>query len=321
MSSEKPLSRRNFIAGTGLILAGATLSAKAGIFKGIGDEPIIDIHQHTDFSGRTQEQLLAHQRAMGISTTILLPAGRPLSYGSTYYGVANGLQVFATGNEVCRDFARQYPKEFIAGANEVPDFPDAVEEIEKYLKMGAPIIGESKFGLECDSPAMQKIYELAAKYDVPILMHFEYNMYNRGFERMHKMLKKYPKTKIIAHAMTWWANVDKNYTDINVRYPKGKITPGGITEKMLADYPNLIGDLSGNSGLAFLKRDDEYVRWFLERFQDKLVYGSDCSDHEGTGATCSGWQAIVQIRKLSPSKEVERKLLYYNTKKLLKLDI
>ena len=55
------------------------------------------------------------------------------------------------------------------------------------------IIGEQKFGVECDSPEMQKIYELAQDYRVPVLMHWQYEMYNYGFERFHKMLEKYPR--------------------------------------------------------------------------------------------------------------------------------
>jgi cytosine/adenosine deaminase-related metal-dependent hydrolase len=47
-----------------------------------------------------------------------------------------------------------------------------LKEIEKYLKMGAVVVGECKFGVDCDSKEMQKIYELAQKYNVPILMHW-----------------------------------------------------------------------------------------------------------------------------------------------------
>ena len=34
-------------------------------------------------------------------------------------------------------------------------------EIERYLKRGAVLIAEQKFGVECDAPAMQRLYELA----------------------------------------------------------------------------------------------------------------------------------------------------------------
>lgn len=282
-------------------------------------EPIIDIHQHTTYHGRTHEQLIAHQRAMGITTTILLPAGRPVVSASTHNGVSNGLQAKASGNKVCYELAKKYPEEFLFGANEVPDLPDAVREIEKYLKLGAKLIAESKFGVACDAPEMQKIYQLAQAYDVPVLMHWQFDMYNHGFERFHKMLEKYPKVNFIGHAQTWWANIDKAHKDQSELYPKGKVTRGGLTDRLLSDYPNMFGDLSAGSGLNALIRDEDHTRGFLERHQDKLIYGSDCADTVGQGKECQGAQTIEAIRKLSTSKEIERKLLYENAKKLLKL--
>ena len=68
-----------------------------------------------------------------------------------------------------------------------------------------------------------------------------------------------------------------------------------------------------------LTRDEEFARDFIARHQDKLVYGSDCSDHVGSGAACQGAQTIATIRRLSPSQAVERKLLYGNAKKLFRL--
>ena len=105
---------------------------------------------------------------------------------------------------------RNMRRNFSFGANEVPDLPETIQEIEKYLKLGAVIIAESKFGVECDSPEMQKIYALAQEYNVPILMHWQVKMYNYGFERFHKMLEKFPKVNFIGHAQTWWANIDKD---------------------------------------------------------------------------------------------------------------
>jgi predicted TIM-barrel fold metal-dependent hydrolase len=320
MVASNGFTRRKFLAGSGLLLAGAAMNLKASLPQ-LDAEPIIDIHQHTNFNGRTQDKLLLHQRKMGVTTTILLPAGRPLSYGSTYYGVGNGLQAKATGNDVCYQFAKEHPTEFLFGANEVPDFPGAVQEIEKYLKLGAPIIGECKFNVECDSPEMQRIYKLAEAYQVPILMHWQFNMFSRGFDRFHNMLKKYPKVNFIGHAQTWWANIDKEHRDQNILYPKGKVTPGGLTDRLLSDYPNMYGDLSAGSGLAALTRDEDHTRSFLKRHQNKLMYGSDCSDEFGTGEGCSGSQTIAAIRKLSETKEIERKLLFHNAKKILRLSV
>jgi predicted TIM-barrel fold metal-dependent hydrolase len=205
------------------------------------------------------------------------------------------------------------------GANEVPDIEAAVPEIERFVKRGAVVIAEQKFGVECDSPAMQKIYQLAQKHRVPVLMHWQFQRYNLGFERFHKMLEKYPKVTFIGHAQTWWGNIDKNHKDQSVMYPKGPVTPGGLTDRYLADYPNMYGDLSAGSGLNALTRDEDFTRDFLTRHQDKLIYGSDCSDHEGTGPKCQGSQTILAVRRLAGSKAIERKLLFENAKRVFHL--
>lgn len=316
----KSHSRRKFIAGTSILIIGATLKLKGAEIPEVKKEPIIDIHQHIHYHERTDQQMLAHQRAMGITTTILLPSGRPVNSASTHKGISNGLQAEAGGNAECYLFAQKHRKEFLLAANAVPDLPDAISEIEKYLKLGAVLIGESKFGVECDSPEMQKIYQLAQTYNVPVLMHWQYKMYNYGFERFYKMLEKYPKVNFIGHAQTWWANIDKNHTDQSVLYPKGPVTPGGITDRYLSDYPNMYGDLSAGSGLNALTRDEDHAKKFLDRHQDKLVYGSDCEDPSGLASLgCTGALDIAEIRRLAPTKKIERKLLYENAKRLFHL--
>jgi predicted TIM-barrel fold metal-dependent hydrolase len=321
----KDQTRRDFIKLTSTSLAGVVLGASAtDVFAtmteaSIAGEPIIDIHQHTNYHGRTDDQLLAHQKAMGVTTTILLPAGRPLQSASTHDGVSNGLQAMVTGNEKAYMFCRLHPKEFLFAANEVPDLPDAAKEIERYLKLGARLIGELKFGVDCDSPEMKKIYELADAYNVPVLMHWQHEMYNYGFDRFHKMLEKYPKVNFIGHAQTWWANIDKNHNDQKVLYPKTKVTAGGLTDRYLSDYPNMYGDLSAGSGLNSLMRDEEQARKFLDRHQDKLLYGSDCADAVGRGSECDGSRINASLRKLVPDKRVERKLLFKNAKRLFNI--
>ena len=241
-------------------------------------DPIIDIHQHLNYSGRSDAALLAHQIAMGATTTILLPSGRPLTRPSTHEGKSNGLDAQALGNEACWQFARTHRAAYRFAANEVPDIPEARSEIEQYLGRGAVMIAEQKFGVECDSPEMQRIYALARERNVPVLMHWQFETYNKGFERFHRMLEKYSRVRFIGHAQTWWANIDKNHADQKVLYPKGPVTAGGLTDRYLADYPNMFGDLSAGSGLNALTRDEDFTRGFLERHQDKLLFGSDCSD-------------------------------------------
>ena len=316
------LSRRDFLlqGGTATAAAWSNCSNRptcAGIETVPTAEPIIDIHQHTNYRERTTEQLIAHQRTMGVTHSILLPAGSAVKRPSTGEGIHNGLGgVGAGGNETALVMSRQYPQEFSFGANDVTDLPGGRAEISNFLDLGAIIIGEQKFQLECDSWESQSLYELAADYGVPILMHFQHGTYNLGFERLGKMLKKFPRTTFIGHAQTWWANIDQNHLDQKILYPQGPVTPGGLTDRYLADYPNMFADMSAGSGLNALKRDEEHARGFLDRHQNKILFGSDCDDRVGQGAGCQGSQTIAILRKLAPSKVVERKILYENARKL-----
>ena len=300
-----------------MAVLGLTLGRTAA--SGQPAEPIIDIHQHLNYSGRPDDVFLAHQRTMGITTTILLPAGRTVSTPSTHQGTANMLQAEALGNEACYLFARKHGTPYRIGANEVPDLPDARQEVERYLKLGAVVVGEQKFGVDCDSPEMQRMYQLAEAHDVPVLMHWQFKMFNYGLERFAAMLEKFPKVRFIGHAQTFWANVDRRHQDQSVLYPKGPITPGGITDDYLTRYPNMFGDLSAASGQNALTRDEAFARDFLSRHQDKLLFGSDCSDHDGTGPRCIGAQTIAIIRRLAASKPIERKLLYENATRVFRL--
>jgi uncharacterized protein len=270
-------------------------------------EPVLDIHQHTNYSGRTDEQLRAHQRTMGIDQTVLLPAG-------SKYGLAAG----CGGNDTVVALAKAYPKEFFFFANELPDLPETKAVLEKFLKAGAIGIGEQKFHVACDSKAMQLVADIARDHGVPVLMHFQHNVYNLSFERFHRMLEMYPTVNFIGHAQTWWGNIDKNYNQAAM-YPKGPVTPGGITDRLLSDYPNIYGDLSAGSGLNAFLRDEDHARDFLKRHQDKLVYGSDCNDRVGTGTACSGSQQLATVRRLAPDAQAIRKMLYVNAIRLLKI--
>ena len=262
--------------------------------------------------------MLAHQRAMGVTTTILLPAGRPTVRRATHGGRSNGLAADCTGNVAVMAFAQAHPGEFFFGANEVTDLPEAAAEIEKYLKLGARLIAEQKFGVECDSPESERLYELAARYRVPILLHLQEGTYNSGFKRLPAVFQKFSKTNFIMHAQTTWANIDANY-DWKSLYPTGPVAKGGLTSQYLARHPNCFADMSAGSGLNSLLRDEEHTRWFLEEHQDKILYGSDCADTLGRGPGCQGAGTIAAIRKYAANKAVERKILFENSKRLFGL--
>ena len=310
-------SRRQFLGKSALLLGAALTGCETSSSSA---DSVIDIHQHLNYSGRGDDMFLAHQRAMGITKTVLLPAGRPMNSASTNQGTSNGLEAQCLGNEACYRFAQEHSHACAFAANEVPDVPGAVKEIEKYLKLGAVLIAEQKFGIDCDSAEMQRIYQLAADYDVPVLMHWQYHRYNYGFDRFHKMLARYPRTRFIGHAQTWWAHIDKDYQDDTSNlYPKGAVTSGGLTDRYLSDFPNMFGDLSAGSGLNALTRDEEHALAFIERHQDKLLYGSDCNDVYGQGTKCQGSETLSALRRLVSDRRIQHKLFWANAHRVLKL--
>jgi len=314
MKESAPLPRRQFlVAGTTTVA-----TAQSNFAKGETAAPIIDIHQHTGYLFRSNKQLRKHQQRLGATKTILLPAGSVANRASTHNGSSNGLAAHALGNETSMQLAKAFPNEFCFGVNEVPDDPNVQKTLEKYLKAGAVVIGEQKFKVQCDSPHIWKIAEVAKEYDVPVLMHFEHNRYNLGIENFYKTLEKFPEVNFIGHAQTWWGNIDLCHTQ-EVMYPRSKVVAGGITDQLLRNYPNIYGDLSAGSGLNSMRRDEEHAQEFLERHQDKLLYGSDCWDSAGQSRGCLGTTSQDTIRRLSKTQQIERKLLHDNAKKLFKL--
>ena len=110
-----------------------------------------------------------------------------------------------------------------------------------------------------------------------------------------------------------------DFHDQQTNYPRTPVTRGGISDRLLSDYPNIYGDLSANSGLNSLLRDKDHARGFLDRHQDRLLWASDCPDTLGEGNGCNGFKGLAAVRRLAPNPGVIHKILHGNAAKLLKL--
>ena len=156
--------------------------------------------------------------------------------------------------------------------------PEAEDLFTQAVKSGAKGLGELKYPVAADGPEMRRVYDLAAELNVPVLLHFQEvgqaaaaGGYNTGVKRFAAILQAYPKTKFIGHADAFWANISADYDEKDA-YPTGPIVPGGISDKMLSDYPNFFADTSANSANNALSRDAAFTRDFLKRHQDKLHF-------------------------------------------------
>lgn len=244
---------------------------------------MIDAHMHIGklYIGEkplTPSHLLKFMDAHGIERAALLPIESPEEahyYVTTYY-VLN----------VCK----RYPKRFIPFCNVDPrigssdtstDFRTILAE---YKEQGCKGYGEAMSGLPIDDPRLQKLYETCGELGLPVVYHIDAlrNVDEKGFPRFEAMLRKFPETVFVGHAQHFWAEISGDVTQEDFgRYPKGKIAPGGAVPRLMAEYPNLYADISAGSGYNALTRDPEYGYAFLERFQNKLFFGTDlCRNHQ-----------------------------------------
>ena len=259
------INRRQFSQAIGGMLAASRVD-----FAQAGDR-IVDCHHHLRPS---PEANIAHLDGAGISNAMALAR--------------------ANSAEQMSALEAKYPGRFLAWfASADITKPEAAELLTKAVKSGAVGLGEIKFHVEAAGPELRRMYDLAAELNIPILIHFQEvphtpteGVFSTGFKNFEVMLKAYPKTKFIGHADAFWANVSADYANADA-YPTGPIKRGGVTDKLLSDYPNLFGDLAANSGNNALSRDPEFTADFLKRHQDKLIFGSDCGCTDGKGGGIS----------------------------------
>jgi len=309
------MDRRTVLASLGAVVAASPLRAQDAPQW---SSPVIDMHFHIR---RTPELNIAHQRGAGVTAANVLARTNDAT-------AATALQA-------------QNPSLFPSwfGSTDVAK-PEAEQLLTQAVKSGAKGFGELKFPVAADGPEMRRVYDLAAELNVPVLIHFQEigqpaapGGYNMGVKRFEAMLKAYPRTKFIGHADAFWANISADYHEQEA-YPTGPIVPGGVSDRLLADYPNLFADTSANSANNALSRDKAFTADFLKRHQDKLHFGSDCNCEDGKGGgaaqnsdrvaprmrgKCVG-QETLKLLTASTTPAIFRKIAWTNAHRLLGLN-
>lgn len=297
------MNRRDFLG----MSAGLALGAQPG---GEWGGPVIDIHLHPR---KTVGDCFVHMEGCGASKAVLLTNLRMA--------------------EMAKGEIAAHPDRFIWFVAADPAEPGNFAALQKALDSGARGVGEMKNHTTADAKDMRRVYDMCAERKVPVLIHFQETSkftgeegWNTGFAQFDKVLKAHKKTTFIGHANFFWASIS---TDVarESEYPTGPVKRGGLTDKWLADFPNLWGDLSANSGNNALSRDPEFARDFISRHQNKLMFGSDCSCKDGKGLgsgallpklknKCVGRDTLGLLKGLT-TPEVFRKVTWTNATKLL----
>lgn len=279
--------------------------------------PVFDLHCHLRAQPASN---VAHLDGAGITKANLLTRGTVLEQVRALQAAAPGRFTWFNSYDVTR--------------------PDVEQVLTQAVKDGAQGFGEMKFHAAADGPEFRRAYALAADLKVPILVHFQEvdhfpdeGTWATGFAKtFESVLKAFPKTTFIGHADAFWANVSADYHN-EAAYPPGPIVRGGITDRLLGDYPNIYGDVSANSGNNALSRDAAFTADFLRRHQNKLLFGSDCgcSDGHGAGVSQSNNPAAARLAgkcvaretltvlKRAASPEVFRKITWDNVHRLIRI--
>ena len=279
--------------------------------------PVFDLHFHLRAQAAAN---LAHLDGAGVTRANLLTRGAVLEQVKALQAAAPNRFTWFNSYDVAK--------------------PDAEQVLTQAAKDGAQGFGEMKFHVAADGPEFRRIYALAADLRIPILIHFQEvdhfpgeGTWATGYARtFESILKAYPKTTFIGHADAFWANVSADYQN-EAAYPAGPIKRGGVTDRLLGDYPNLFGDLAANSGNNALSRDAGFTADFLKRHQDKLFFGSDCSCSDGRGGGVSQnnnpaaarlagkcvARETLGLLKRSCSPAIFEKLVWGNIHKLLRI--
>lgn len=262
------------------------------------------------------ENMLPHLKELGIEFGILQSGGEeeaPFSANTECWAI-------------CQDMPEKYA--FMCNL----DFKNRdtiYERLSRYKSMGAVGIGELTINQRLDDPFLLEIFRVAELLELPVLMHmspevgFQYGVVDEpGLPLLEKVLEKYPTLKIIGHSQPFWHEISGDAeSDREKRYAwgKGPVEPHGRLLELFDRYPNLYGDLSANSGGCAIMRDETFGLFFLEKYQNQLMFGTDMVNVEMNFSLGVWLDQKYDEGKLSG--ETYRRICYENAERIFGLSL
>ena len=155
-----------------------------------------------------------------------------------------------------------------------------------YKDLGAKGVGEMTANMPFDHPLVYALFKGCEETGMPFLFHMtlhnggDYGLIDElGLPKLEKALQDFPKLTFIGHSQAFWAHMSADIdAEGTAGYPTGKVVPGGRIEQLMDKYENLYCDLSAGSDCNSIRRDLDYGYAFIEKYQDRVFYGTDiCS--------------------------------------------
>ena len=288
----------------------------------------IDVHIHLAKENNgmafSPEARIAFDKYFGVEKCVILPTFTgeiPVGFPAEAFAKA------ITSEDACA-IAEKYPDHFTWFCNVSPKKdPQTYEKLRKYKEMGAKGVGEMFTAMWFDEPDFDYFLNCCEELQLPILFHMcpagvqNYGLLDEpGLPHLENALKRHPNLPIIGHSQPFWFEISEYPADLSAEerniYPKGKVKPGRLPQ-LLEEYPNLYADMSADSGGNALLRDEEYAIEFLDKFQDKLMFGSDVGSVDFVYPL--GFYLDSLLHQFKISEEVYEKVCNTNAKKLLGL--
>lgn len=216
---------------------------------------------------------------------------------------------------------RRYPDRLIPFCNADPRIRNSspttgfYDIIREHKANGARGFGEMLAGLPIDDPRLVAIYQACGRLELPVMLHLDHlrGIDDVGLPGLTRALKACPDTTFFAHGPHWWAAISADcQPEHRGGYPKGKVKRPGPVERIFRRFPNIYGDLSAGSGHNAVTRDPAFGRKFLERWQDRLCFGTDyLRPRQKT-------PIIDFIRDVDISRKARRKITDANARRILR---
>ncbi len=284
---------------------------------------LIDAHNHPHYHGYSGKALIQNMDEQGIDKMWLLSWEIP----HEEYDVRTSqheLSATAAGGislDDVVDVAREAPERFVLGYAPHPKRPDAIGRMKAAVDIyGIRLAGEYKSRTVFDDPDSIQLLRLFGELGLPVTIHLQYPVpnersvhprgnfwYGGSIGALERAVIACPETVFIGHGQGWWAHISDDDLFARENYPEAPTRPEGRVPEMLDRYPNMYADLSAQSGVNALRRDEAYGRQFLIDHQDKLLWARDLFDT----------RLMDHIDKLELPRPVFDKLTYRNARKLV----
>jgi predicted TIM-barrel fold metal-dependent hydrolase len=294
---------------------------------------IVDAHQHVYWHRRDAAGLIRDMDEHGIDTAWIMTWEIPPDQDTPqFHHALNPEHIRADGTHrgiVLADILRgrdAFPDRLgVIGYCPDPRLPNAPQLFEAAVHMhGVRLCAEWKFRLLLDDPRCINLFRMAGRLGCPVTFHIDIpfmpnpegpearyatHWYGGTVDNLARALDACPQTTFIGHAPGFWRELACDADTAPEMYPDGEFPGKGRLYELFDNHPNLMADLSAESGLCALRRSTEHATAFLTHYADRLVFGRDQY----------GGELLECLSQLELPNDVREKIMVRNAQALMDL--